>query len=189
MVSVLSGGEKSRLYLCQLIHQNPNLLIMDEPTNHLDIDMADALLEALKQYKGTVIFVSHDRWFLSELASKFWVFTKVSDAHGIHTTIVEPDCDWQQAIALAFSEPEKEKTVAPPREKKKDQSLVSGTAPSADRGTTTNTGQAQKRSGIHPLSAFRLRHLQRSGQGAKSAKRNVQPGRTDSGYPDPLERT
>ena len=119
MVSVLSGGEKSRLYLCQLIHQNPNLLIMDEPTNHLDIDMADALLEALKQYKGTVIFVSHDRWFLSELASKFWVFTKVSAASGIHTTVVEPDCDWQQAIALAFSEPEKEKTVAPPREKKK----------------------------------------------------------------------
>lgn len=119
MVSVLSGGEKSRLYLCQLIHQNPNLLIMDEPTNHLDIDMADALLEALKQYKGTVIFVSHDRWFLSELASKFWVFTKVSASSGIHTTVVEPDCDWQQAIALAFSEPEKEKTVAPPREKKK----------------------------------------------------------------------
>ncbi|MGC9362565.1 MAG: ABC-F family ATP-binding cassette domain-containing protein, partial [Candidatus Syntrophosphaera sp.] len=51
-VSVLSGGEKSRLYLCKMIHENPNLMILDEPTNHLDIDMTDSFLEALKAYQG-----------------------------------------------------------------------------------------------------------------------------------------
>lgn len=119
IVSVLSGGEKSRLYLCQLIHQNPNLLIMDEPTNHLDIDMADALLEALKAYQGTIIFVSHDRWFLGELADKFWVFRKKIGERGIHTTVAEPECTWQRAIELAFEEPEIAKAPPPPRERKR----------------------------------------------------------------------
>lgn len=118
-VSVLSGGEKSRLYLCQLIHENPNLLIMDEPTNHLDIDMADALLQALKEYQGTVIFVSHDRYFLAELATKFWVFRRVAEGKDVFTTIVEPDRDAQAAIELSFQEPEVAKAPPPPREKKR----------------------------------------------------------------------
>ncbi|MDZ4182838.1 MAG: ATP-binding cassette domain-containing protein, partial [Candidatus Cloacimonadaceae bacterium] len=118
-VSVLSGGEKSRLYLCVLIHQNPNLLIMDEPTNHLDIAMADSLLDALKAYQGTIIFVSHDRYFLGELADKYWVFCK--KAHGRHTyvSVEEPDNDAQAAIALAFTAPEIVKAPPPPREKKR----------------------------------------------------------------------
>ncbi len=118
-VRVLSGGERSRLFLCQMIHSNPNLMILDEPTNHLDIDMTDALLEALKAYSGTIIFVSHDRWFLGELASKFWVFRKKASAAGIYTTVEEPDCDWKRAIELAFEEPEVAKTAPPPRERRK----------------------------------------------------------------------
>ncbi|MDD4223435.1 MAG: ABC-F family ATP-binding cassette domain-containing protein [Candidatus Cloacimonetes bacterium] len=118
-VRVLSGGERSRLFLCQMIHDNPNLMILDEPTNHLDIDMTDALLAALKDYSGTIIFVSHDRWFLSELATKFWVFRKKASPTGIYTTVEEPDCDWQKAIELAFEEPEIAKAPPPPRERKK----------------------------------------------------------------------
>ncbi len=76
-VRVLSGGEKSRLMLCVLIHQNPNLLIMDEPTNHLDIGMSDSLLLLCKVIRGTVIFVSHDRYFIRQLATKYWVFYNV----------------------------------------------------------------------------------------------------------------
>ncbi len=118
-VGILSGGEKSRLYLCVLIHQNPNLLIMDEPTNHLDMAMSDSLLKALQEFKGTIIFVSHDRYFISKLATKFWVFHKALDGNKLYPTVSEPDLEMQPAIELAFSIPEIKKAPPPPKEKKK----------------------------------------------------------------------
>lgn len=73
-ISVLSGGEKVRLELAKVIFENPNFLILDEPTNHLDILSKMKLEELLINYKGTVLFVSHDRYFVSKIAKSLLVF-------------------------------------------------------------------------------------------------------------------
>ena len=75
-IKVLSGGEKGRLQLCKILKKGPNLLLLDEPTNHMDIVGKESLENILKEYKGTLIFVSHDRYFVNKIADSLLIFEK-----------------------------------------------------------------------------------------------------------------
>ena len=75
-ISMLSGGEKVRLQLAKILKKGPNLLILDEPTNHMDIVGKESLELLLKEYKGTVLFVSHDRFFINKIADSLMIFSK-----------------------------------------------------------------------------------------------------------------
>ncbi len=79
--SVLSGGEKARVVMAQMLYDPPNLLVLDEPTNHLDIQTKEMLVNALKDFEGTMLFVSHDRQFLRALSNRVLELT----ADGVHT--------------------------------------------------------------------------------------------------------
>ena len=83
-VGALSGGERSRLKLCQLMGGDINLLILDEPTNHLDIASREWMEDALADYEQTLLFVSHDRWFIEKFADRIWALAdgEITDFRG-----------------------------------------------------------------------------------------------------------
>ena len=77
---VLSGGEKARLVMAKMLYDPPNFLVLDEPTNHLDVLTKDMLIKALADFEGTMLFVSHDRHFLSALSNRVLELTP----QGVH---------------------------------------------------------------------------------------------------------
>jgi ATP-binding cassette subfamily F protein 3 len=85
-INILSGGEKSRVMLGKILIKSANLLLLDEPTNHLDLDSCDSLLSAIKSFEGAVLMVTHDEYFLNEVANKLIVFddNKVSIFDGTY---------------------------------------------------------------------------------------------------------
>ncbi len=85
-VANISGGEAARLVFARLSVEHPNVLVLDEPTNHLDLEAIEALVAALKRYDGTLIFVSHDRWFVSQLATRIIEITNsgINDYSGTY---------------------------------------------------------------------------------------------------------
>jgi ATP-binding cassette subfamily F protein 3 len=90
-IDVLSGGEKARVRIAQLLIDRPNVLVLDEPTNHLDIDSREALESALGQFDGTILCVSHDRYFLDHVVQRLWVIDppNVTDFDGNYSAWVE----------------------------------------------------------------------------------------------------
>eukprot|EP00553_Chaetoceros_curvisetus_P006102 CAMPEP_0204622442 /NCGR_PEP_ID=MMETSP0717-20131115/8091_1 /ASSEMBLY_ACC=CAM_ASM_000666 /TAXON_ID=230516 /ORGANISM="Chaetoceros curvisetus" /LENGTH=133 /DNA_ID=CAMNT_0051637157 /DNA_START=105 /DNA_END=507 /DNA_ORIENTATION=- len=70
---MLSGGQKSRIAFSALAYQNPHVIIMDEPTNHLDMESIDALIEAVKDFRGGLMVVSHDQYFITNTCRDLWV--------------------------------------------------------------------------------------------------------------------
>lgn len=114
-VSVLSGGELSRLRLCMLMDEEINLLILDEPTNHLDIAAREWIEEAVEAFDGTLLFVSHDRYFIQRFATRIW---ELADG-----TITDYPMGFAQYRAVKAQEkapqpvkaPEKKEDTRPPR--------------------------------------------------------------------------
>lgn len=115
-LSELSGGELVRLELCKLFERKPNLLILDEPTNHMDITSKETLESLLLAYKGTVIFVSHDRYFVNKIATKLLVFDsaepKIFD--GTYAELTHPNTKIVEEVTKKIeSKPKPEKIEYP----------------------------------------------------------------------------
>ena len=75
-VRVLSGGEQAKVRLCKLVNKETNVLLLDEPTNHLDVDAKEALKEALKEYRGSVLLICHEPEFYQDVVSQVWDCSK-----------------------------------------------------------------------------------------------------------------
>ena len=113
-VSALSGGERSRLRLCMLMRDEINLLVLDEPTNHLDISSREWIEEAVEDYKEALLFVSHDRYFIQQFATRIWAIEdgKVIDFEGGFNAYKEYRAR-QEALQQTAKAVEKKKEKAP----------------------------------------------------------------------------
>ncbi len=116
-VSVLSGGEQSRLRLCMLMDDDVNFLILDEPTNHLDIASREWIEEAVEAYDGTLLFVSHDRYFINRFATRIWELSG--------GTVTDYPMGFTQYRSVKAQE-EAEKTEPPKPQKEKAERPVRG---------------------------------------------------------------
>ncbi len=108
-VSALSGGEQSRLRLCMLMDAKINLLILDEPTNHLDIQSREWIEEAVEEYEGNLLFVSHDRYFIDRFATRIWMLEegRITDFKGTYQEYLAAR-QRQQIPAQSAPPPQKE---------------------------------------------------------------------------------
>jgi ATP-binding cassette subfamily F protein 3 len=114
-VDMLSGGEKVRLALCKILQRKPNFLILDEPTNHMDMIGKDSLEKMLESFEGSILFVSHDRYFVNKIASSLIVFDENGATH-LDLTYDEYVAKKADGVDEITTKPEKE---APPKEQTK----------------------------------------------------------------------
>ena len=127
-LSALSGGEAARLTFARQVVEKPNVLVLDEPTNHLDLEAIEALVAGLRAYEGTLIFVSHDRWFVGELATRIIELTPegLNDFNGSYDEYLErcgdDHLDAQVALNKArAAKRERKPSKGKPRAPKRDQ--------------------------------------------------------------------
>ncbi len=125
-IKVLSGGEKARVALAKVIVSKANFLMLDEPTNHLDMHSVELLTEALNKYEGSIIFVSHDRYFIANAANKIWeiIDHEIKEFKGTYTEYVE----WKERMARQAKKAEsnkvKEDGPKPADDNSKQQEIV-----------------------------------------------------------------
>jgi ATP-binding cassette subfamily F protein 3 len=129
-IRVLSGGEKARVALAKTIVSKANFLILDEPTNHLDMHSVDLLAEALNKYEGSIILVSHDRYFISKTANKIWeiVDHEIKEFKGTYQEWVE----WNERMAKQEASKMEQKPEPKPEPKKEQPKQVEKTTINKD---------------------------------------------------------
>jgi ATPase subunit of ABC transporter with duplicated ATPase domains len=151
-LSALSGGEAARLVFSRLMLDQPNVLVLDEPTNHLDLESIEALVAALQAYDGTLLLVSHDRWFVSQLATRVIEITEhgLRDYHGTYEEYVhacgDDHLDVDTVVLRARREDRSERSTR-----------RSGAAPETDR----RAGARPRRSDRADAAAARRNDLER----------------------------
>src|SRR5690606_32851436 len=117
-VTTLSGGEAARVIFASLAVTRPNVLLLDEPTNHLDLETIDALAHTLKSYEGTLLFVSHDRWFVSQIADRIIELKDdgVHDFSGTYEEYLQRDgADHLDAAQVVLAAKKEKKNVSEPQ--------------------------------------------------------------------------
>ena len=120
-VSALSGGAQSRLRLCMLMDEKINLLVLDEPTNHLDIQSREWIEEAVEEYEGNLLFVSHDRYFIDRFASRIWLLEngQITDFRGTYQEFQAARARGAAGQAASDTVPAPAKAAEPERKKEK----------------------------------------------------------------------
>lgn len=144
-IKVLSGGEKARVALAKTIVSKANFLLLDEPTNHLDLHSTELLIDALNRYEGTIILVSHDRYFISKIANKIWEIKdkQIKEFKGTYEEWVE----WNERMA-AREAGSKPLAVASQETPKKEKAAVENKAvksSSSDKSAAQKELQKQQR--------------------------------------------
>ena len=138
-LDVLSGGEAARLLLARLGAEAPTVLVLDEPTNHLDLEGIQSLADGLSVYEGTILFVSHDRWFVEKVATRILEITPdgIEDFPGTYKEYLGRNAGEDHLDLEAVAEQEKEKRRERKRQKRKDKEASRKLAKKDNRGGTT----------------------------------------------------
>ena len=139
-VAALSGGEQSRLRLCMLMDEKINLLILDEPTNHLDIASREWIEGAVEQYEGTLLFVSHDRYFVDRFATRVW---ELEDGH-----IRDFKCPYAKYRAIKEHEAAARQSVPAEKKEKKEKPKASGSSKALEKKLRAVEREVEKQEAV-----------------------------------------
>jgi ATP-binding cassette subfamily F protein 3 len=142
-IKVLSGGEKSRVALAKVLLSEANFLLLDEPTNHLDMQSVNILIQALQQYEGSYIVVSHDRYFVESIANKIWYIEdhQIKEYPGTYAEYER----WIEERGLQSAVSEKAVvSSAPPQVKSNQAAPANGNAQKPNSARTVSSEDASK---------------------------------------------